>query len=152
MIVIPLTNTSPFIKKLRRQARRMGQQIANEQNGLCAICGKPMRMDYLGWYNTHPLRPTIDHIKMVCDGGRNERENLRSVHYKCNQARETEIGIVQHGVPSEDAREALYGEVRQHDLGADGVERSSYGGRCGFWQGFGRVWVGFRRYVGLSGV
>ena len=79
------SNSTAEIKALRKQARRRTKQICEEQKGICAFCNKPMTVNLIGVNSKSKKKPTIDHIINVCEGGRNERENLRVVCYGCNQ-------------------------------------------------------------------
>jgi 5-methylcytosine-specific restriction endonuclease McrA len=57
------------------------------QQGLCAICGKPMpkaRFDVAHATLWKKQRPTFDHIRPRKKGGGDEPENLQLAHAQCN--------------------------------------------------------------------
>lgn len=59
-----------------------------EQNGLCAICAKPMQLragDSNGFRNEQAA--TLDHILPKSLGGTAKQSNLRLVHKHCNRRR-----------------------------------------------------------------
>ena len=59
-----------------------------EQNGLCALCGKPMpatRADVAHATLWKKWRPTFDHIIARGRGGSDTPENLQLAHAICNK-------------------------------------------------------------------
>lgn len=46
-------------------------------NGVCAICGKPVKFKKM----------TVDHIVPLSKGGTNDRSNLQLAHLSCNRAK-----------------------------------------------------------------
>lgn len=61
-------------KRLRRAILRPGS--------VCWLCGEPI---LFGADPKHPLAPTLDHVTPFARGGKDERENLRPAHRKCNR-------------------------------------------------------------------
>jgi len=61
-------------KRLRKAILRPGVD--------CWICGLPIRF---GVDPMHPLSPTLDHVVPYSKGGKDERDNLRPAHRKCNR-------------------------------------------------------------------
>jgi 5-methylcytosine-specific restriction endonuclease McrA len=70
--------------KWRRLARAYLLTISD---GTCGICGEAM--DLAAQWNAESPNdyPTIDHVKMVSEGGSDELSNLRLAHHRCNSAR-----------------------------------------------------------------
>ena len=59
-----------------------------QQDGLCAICGKPMprgRFDTPHATVWKKQRPTFDHIRPKAKGGADEAANLQLAHAQCNK-------------------------------------------------------------------
>lgn len=75
-------------KQLRKYAREKTASVLKRQGNICAECGKPMRIEFIGTGISHGDRPTIDHIKPLSEGGSNRLENLELVHSHCNKTRD----------------------------------------------------------------
>ncbi len=73
------------IKQIRKSARKKISKLIKKQRGYCAICGKMMDLELVGIHTDNPQKPTIDHIIDIEFGGDNRHNNLRVVHYICNQ-------------------------------------------------------------------
>jgi len=56
-------------------------ELADEQDGICALCGEPV--------GTDPVH--VDHIIPVAYGGGHERSNLQLAHASCNMAKRHDV-------------------------------------------------------------
>jgi 5-methylcytosine-specific restriction endonuclease McrA len=68
------------------------RQLWQEQEGLCALCGKPMphsRAEVAHSTLWKKWRPTFDHIVPRAHEGSDEITNLRLAHAICNKRRGT---------------------------------------------------------------
>ena len=64
------------------------RQLWEEQNGLCALCGKPMpksRAEVAHSTLWKKWRPTWDHIIPRAAGGHDDVMNLQLAHANCNK-------------------------------------------------------------------
>ncbi|CAN0416417.1 unnamed protein product, partial [Scytosiphon promiscuus] len=71
------------------------RQLWQDQDGLCALCGKPMppsRADVAHSTLWKKWRPTFDHIIPRAHEGSDEISNLRLAHAICNKRRGTGKG------------------------------------------------------------
>lgn len=62
-------------------------ELWSKQDGLCAICGKPMpqtRFDVPHATVWKKKRPTFDHIRPRVKGGADDPANLQLAHADCN--------------------------------------------------------------------
>ncbi len=66
------------ISKTKREFKKICELAVHYDMCYCYLCGQPIRP----WH-----RWNLDHVKPVALGGRTEVDNLRPVHYDCNQAK-----------------------------------------------------------------
>jgi 5-methylcytosine-specific restriction endonuclease McrA len=52
--------------------------LVERDHGICGICDLPVDQD------RGPMRPSIDHIVSLSNGGEHVTENLQLAHYRCN--------------------------------------------------------------------
>lgn len=71
-------------RNMRKSARRRIRSLCEQQNGLCYLCDRPMRLDLIGVHINHALKPTIDHVLDLEYGGDNEPDNLMACCNECN--------------------------------------------------------------------
>lgn len=64
---------------------RLRLKLYAQQDGLCWICGRAMRVDVPPAY--HPDSATLDHVVPKSKGGGNDRNNLKLAHRTCNMRR-----------------------------------------------------------------
>lgn len=79
--VLSVVEASEIIRELSPRERKLWLQhvldeIFDEQQGLCAICGEPMEGNY-----------EVDHKVPFRHGGGHERSNLQLVHQLCNRSK-----------------------------------------------------------------
>lgn len=53
-------------------------------DGPCGLCGEPVDRALV---HPHPDSPCVDHIKQRVEGGTDDLDNLRVVHFVCNARR-----------------------------------------------------------------
>lgn len=70
-----------MVNKYKRPQRKRKQKLFRRQNGICGICGEPMKMK----------DTSVDHILPRSFGGNNTLENVRLTHRVCNTERGARI-------------------------------------------------------------
>lgn len=80
---------SSILKEINPTKRKMWLQdvlddLYEEQNGKCAICGGQLDSEY-----------HVDHKIPFSKGGGNERSNLQLAHPKCNQSKGNAVDIIE---------------------------------------------------------
>lgn len=75
--VAPVKKKTPrvYIKKSIRQ------QVYEQGNGICAICGKPVTYEEF----------TVDHINPLANGGKNDLSNYQIACFACNQLKSDSV-------------------------------------------------------------